>query len=83
VQALNVPPGHLWGWKTSTDHWNDDAAWADDPQSGSAQWNELLIGGISRDMAFVITTPEPAAIYGAALLLGFAGLHGYRRHRGA
>lgn len=64
------------GWKTSIDHWNDDAVWGD---SHDGPWNELIypsnheFGGRSIDLAFVIT-PEPAtvivlAIGGIAALL--------------
>lgn len=52
------------GWKTSRDHWNDDAVyWY------GGQWNELFdpISGESLDMAFVIT-PEPTGL--ALLTLG-------------
>ena len=46
------------GWKTSQDHWNDDAAWYDDVGD---DWIELydpvLEVPVSLDMAFVITSP--------------------------
>jgi len=51
------------GWKTSRDHWNDDAVWRD--IGGPAEWQELRdpITGESLDMAFVITTiPEPSML---------------------
>jgi hypothetical protein len=50
------------GWKTSVDHFNDDATWVDLPPTGPVPWNELIdpYTGASLDMAFVIT-PEPAA----------------------
>jgi len=49
--------GCEWGWKTSLDHFEDDAVWGELPD---AQWQELLdpLTGESLDMAFVIT-PEP------------------------
>jgi hypothetical protein len=50
------------GWKTSLEHWNDDAVWVDLPPSGDIPWNELRDPRPpyeSLDMAFVIT-PEPA-----------------------
>jgi len=66
------------GWKTSIDHWNDDAVWADAIGDGisppaEAFWNELRdpFTGESLDMAFAITTiPEPGvfAIIGMGLL---------------
>lgn len=49
------------GWKTSQNHWNDDAAYW---YGGS--WRELVdpLDGVSLDMAFVITgVPEPAAVF--------------------
>jgi hypothetical protein len=65
-----APP--LFGWKTSTDHWNDDAVWADTP---TGTWSELIYPkgndyeGMSMDLAFVIT-PEPTTI----CLLGLGSL---------
>ena len=67
------------GWKSSKDHFNDDAVWGDYNAAGGVdQWHELRdpFTGESMDLAFVITTvPEPtgAAILGvgAALLLGW------------
>ena len=56
------PPGYpelpLWGWKTSLDHWNDDAVWA--VFMPPYQWIPLYdpITGITLDMAFVITGEE-------------------------
>jgi hypothetical protein len=78
VQAFTTDSDAQFGWKTSTDHWNDDSVFWD-PTSGS--WLELkypmhdlvgtplLYGGQSMDMAFVIT-PEPTTI----CLLGFGAL---------
>ena len=45
------------GWKTSQDHWNDDAVWGTHPDD---VWNELFdpINGVSLDMAFVINTRQ-------------------------
>ncbi len=67
--GVNFEP--LWGdagWKTSLNHFNDDAVWWDF-QTGT--WQELRdpLTGQSLDMAFVITTPEP----GTAALLGSGG----------
>ncbi|MBI5864973.1 MAG: hypothetical protein HZB38_10800 [Planctomycetes bacterium] len=65
--SIVLPPGVSGrvGWKTSLDHFNDDAVWTD---SGLPDWHELRdpFTQESLDMAFVIT-PEPAS---AALLLG-------------
>jgi len=48
------------GWKTSLNHWNDDAVWWD---SDTQKWIGLEdpSSGQSLDMAFVIT-PEPATL---------------------
>jgi uncharacterized repeat protein (TIGR01451 family) len=48
-------PGYFWGWKTSLDHWNDDAVYSTIPG-----WGELRdpITNQSLDMAFVITGEE-------------------------
>lgn len=52
-------PTPQFGWKTSLDHFEDDAVYED--QSGA--WQELIdpLSGVSMDMAFVIV-PEPSAI---------------------
>lgn len=73
VQALNPPVGHVWGWKTSDNHWNDDATWRD----FQMEWNELRDPQEptqSLDMAFVITIPEPgtATLLGVVAVLGLA-----------
>ncbi|MBC8205717.1 MAG: hypothetical protein ISR85_05095 [Kiritimatiellales bacterium] len=47
-----------WGWKTTTNHWNDDAVWADIPV---AQWQELYEPPLfeqSMDLAFIIDGPD-------------------------
>jgi len=56
------------GWKTSQDHFNDDAVYWD--FAGGGGWQELLdpVTHESLDMAFVITTiPEPSTV----MLVGF------------
>ncbi|MBN1787479.1 MAG: PEP-CTERM sorting domain-containing protein [Sedimentisphaerales bacterium] len=60
------------GWKTSLDHWNDDAVIG----AYTAPWMELIdpYTGNSIDMAFVIT-PEPATI----ILFGCGTLVLFRR----
>lgn len=60
------------GWKTSLDHWNDDAVYY------YGGWKELInpCTGNSIDMAFVIT-PEPATL----CLFGLGGLLLRRRKR--
>jgi len=78
----------LFGWKTSFQHWNDDAVFADTngfagPLIGS--WQELRypqhpaipehLWGQSIDLAFALTTiPLPAALPAGAVL--FAGMFG-------
>jgi len=67
--SFYVPPGvPRVGWKTSRNHFMDDAVWGDLP---SPQWKELRdpITQESLDLAFVIT-PEPQAL----LLLTLGGL---------
>ncbi|MGB2997324.1 MAG: PEP-CTERM sorting domain-containing protein, partial [Phycisphaerae bacterium] len=75
------------GWKTSLDHWNDDAVYLGllvntglNMNSVAEGWIELLdpITGESLDMAFVIT-PEPATL--AFVGLGLAALVARRRRK--
>jgi hypothetical protein len=67
--VITGSPDTLWGWKTSLDHWNDDAVWS----VPGTIWQELRdpATGESLDLAFVIT-PEPATL--SALLLGILAL---------
>lgn len=62
-----------WGWKTSLDHYEDDAVWTLVEDGQDLIFNELRdpITGESLDLAFVIT-PEPATL--AVLLLGALGM---------
>ena len=51
------------GWKTSLDHWNDDATWCFGPNPAPGPWEELVyppgheLMGYSMDLAFVLTGP--------------------------
>ncbi len=66
VQAvpMDIDPACRFGWKTSLDHWNDDAVWVDAIEPYNGPWNELIypLGheyqGQSIDLAFQITTEE-------------------------
>lgn len=68
-----------WGWKTSLDHWGDDAVYSD---SGEGPWYPLYDPTYeypnTLDLAFVIT-PEPATI----ALLGLGSLALIHRKRKA
>ncbi len=64
VQAVSHDQAAWFGWKTSLEHWNDDAVWGDGPEPYEGPWYELiypdghLYEGQSIDLAFVITTTE-------------------------
>jgi len=75
VQAVDV---HL-GWKTSLEHFKDDAVWGD---LSTGVWQELYdpMQGQSLDLAFVIT-PEPGTL--TLVGLGVVGLLAVIRHRKA
>jgi len=75
---VQTDQGTVVGWKTSLDHWNDQAVFWDDP---SQSWLRVIddpITGDPIDMSFVITTPEPQSAMLA--VLGF-GLLCLRRKR--
>jgi len=67
VDAFAVCDDATFGWKTSLDHWNDDAVFYDDAGGPNAEPQELRYPDWhpfhpeSIDMAFVIT-PEPATL---------------------
>jgi len=64
VQVIPEFQGLLFGWKTSVDHWNDDAVWVQGNEPYVGDWYELIyppaheMAGQSIDLAFVITTTE-------------------------
>jgi len=81
ISAMPEDDSAVLGWKTSTDHWNDDAAYGVMPGIGPITWSELRypqassidpqLWGRSMDLAFALTTvPEPA---GALLLAAACG----------
>jgi hypothetical protein len=79
VTVADIGTQTRWGWKTSLEHFMDDAVWGDfDAVGGVTEWSELYDPetGVSLDMAFVIT-PAP----GTLALLGFGGLAALRRRR--
>lgn len=64
LQLVHRRGNSVWGWKTSEQHWNDDATWVDN--DSRPNWKELrdpLNPSQSLDMAFVLTVavPEPRA----------------------
>ena len=66
------------GWKTSLEHFRDDAVWADAVSGADLQWRPLFDPYTyeTLDMAFVIT-PEPATM----ALLGLGALALLKRRR--
>jgi hypothetical protein len=40
VSAMNIPPPYQWGWKSSRDHFMDDAVWTDTPPVGP--WQPMI-----------------------------------------
>lgn len=78
VKAEPNDPNAIFGWKVSTEHWNDDAVWGHGPEPYSGPWYEMIYPPMhpyypnSIDLAFEITTsgdpcdPDPAADLGDA-----------------
>jgi hypothetical protein len=60
VQAKPLDQNAAFGWKTSLDHWNDDAVWGEGDPPIAGPWYELRyptnheMAGESIDLAFVI-----------------------------
>jgi len=60
VKAIPFDGAAVFGWKTSIDHWNDDAVWGDGPEPYLGPWFELIYPPgheyypQSIDLAFVI-----------------------------
>ncbi len=81
VQAEPQGAGTRFGWKTSVDHWNDDAVWGQGQEPYPGPWYELRyppgheMQGQSIDLAFVITTIEEELDFGdapdSAVALGY------------
>jgi hypothetical protein len=66
VQAMPISPDTRFGWKTSIQHWNDDAVWGQGIEPYLGPWGELRYPpgheqqGQSMDLSFVIVgEPEP------------------------
>jgi len=61
VQAMPMDQAFQFGWKTSVEHWNDDAVWGIGVEPYTGPWNELVyppmheFAGKSIDLAFAIT----------------------------
>ncbi|MBN2171254.1 MAG: T9SS type A sorting domain-containing protein [Candidatus Krumholzibacteriota bacterium] len=72
VQARPFDPGARFGWKTSLDHWNDDAVWGEGIEPYVGPWGELIyppgheMMGQSIDLAFVVTGEEGPSDWGDA-----------------
>jgi hypothetical protein len=62
LHVIELDPGKFGkvGWKTSLDHFEDDAVWMN-TSVGIGEWRALHIEGEPVDFAFVIT-PEPATM---------------------
>ena len=84
VQATSGDPAAWFGWKSSLQHWNDDAVWGTGIEPKVGGWGDLKypdghpLYDKSIDLAFVIT-PEPATL----ILLGMGGLMALTRKKGS
>ncbi len=78
VQARPLDEQARFGWKTTLDHWNDDAVWGIGLEPYPGPWNELVyppqheMAGLSIDMAFALfedlVTGTPETPSGMGLL---------------
>jgi hypothetical protein len=75
IEAMLPDPMKQWGWHESKDHNLDDST----QQFKFSPWYELINNTYSVDMAFEVTTPEPASL--VTLVLGAVGLATIRRRR--
>ncbi|MFH1313054.1 MAG: GEVED domain-containing protein [Candidatus Eisenbacteria bacterium] len=70
VQAVSEDPFSRWGWKTSVDHWNDDAVWATGMEPHPGPWEELIYPpghayvGQSIDLAFRLRMDPGGGVHG-------------------
>jgi hypothetical protein len=70
-------PGYEFGWKTSLDHWNDDAVWGIGGEPFAGDWFELIyppdhgMAGESIDLAFAIRTTYGAEVPEEEIPSGF------------
>ena len=66
LQAIPEDPEAFFGWKSSPDHWNDDAVWGLGTEPYNDPWYEMVyppqheLAGQSVDLAFVIVGEEQA-----------------------
>ncbi len=64
VKAFPLDSGALFGWKTSLEHWNDDAVWGSGQEPYAGPWFEMIyppmheLAGQSIDLAFALTGPQ-------------------------
>jgi hypothetical protein len=81
VQATPLDAGAQFGWKTSLDHWNDDAVWGQGMEPCFGPWRELrypsghIFEGQSIDLAFALRT-DPTS--GAPVKVGSGELELYQ-----
>jgi hypothetical protein len=82
VQAMPHDPDAFFGWKTSVEHWNDDAVWGEGVEPYFGPWEELRYPPghpffpESIDLAFRLTNEPHSGVPGGEGLL--QGFHLYR-----